>query len=591
MEIKDRFFAEKNHAHNEESFRFLAENIQDYIVRFDPELVCIYANNSFLQKVNIPHELLVGTNLREFPLFDASQLDYLEKKICITFETGFSYQTQLILEEEDDTTTYLDLKIVPEKNSDDNPISALCVFRDISSVVIIQKELEQIKYENHINAQKKAESESEKNRNQLKKITDNVPVLIALVDRTYKYIFANKAYEELYRIPLAEIIGSRTIDVIGEEAFNRACPYYEKAFSGETATYENTITNRDGKVVIIKVTYTPYYEEDGITGIIILTQDITNQKEMELKLKQERDFSDTAINSLPGIFYLISIEGRFIRWNQNFEKISEYTPDEIRQMSPLDFFAGQDKDLIEKSIGDVFVKGSAFAEAHFVSKSGNSHPFYFTGILIDIEGKSNLIGVGIDITERKKAEEKILHLAQYDLLTDIPGRSLFFQRLENALKNALANNSIFAIMFIDLDNFKPINDTLGHAVGDFVLQQMAKRMAMCIRTNDTVARIGGDEFVVLLPGLNSREDAGKTASRILKSLNLPLRVGDQTLSISSSIGVVVFPEHGDNENKLVRNADVAMYYAKNSGGNTVMFYDDKMKFDLKNHQNQFRTGD
>ncbi|MBI3523879.1 MAG: diguanylate cyclase [Betaproteobacteria bacterium] len=186
-----------------------------------------------------------------------------------------------------------------------------------------------------------------------------------------------------------------------------------------------------------------------------------------------------------------------------------------------------------------------------------------------------MIGTQADISKRKLVEESIRHLAQHDVLTDLPNRALFFDRLHQALAKARrdkAENPHLALMYIDLDKFKPVNDTLGHAIGDLLLKEVARRMLDCVRESDTVARLGGDEFVVLLPAIETAHDAGVVAEKIRRVLAQPFVISEFSLSISSSIGVAIYPEDGINETQLTRNADDAMYRAKDSGRDNVQFY-------------------
>ena len=167
-------------------------------------------------------------------------------------------------------------------------------------------------------------------------------------------------------------------------------------------------------------------------------------------------------------------------------------------------------------------------------------------------------------------------MARYDVLTDLPNRSLLSDRLQQALSNAKREHSNFALMFIDMDNFKPINDTFGHAIGDKLLARLALRMHQCMRESDTLARIGGDEFVVLLPNAESAHDAKIVADKIRQCIDIPFEVEDYTLNVTVSIGVAMYPDHGENEIELSKNADQAMYYAKQQGRNTVMVYHDNI---------------
>ncbi len=189
-------------------------------------------------------------------------------------------------------------------------------------------------------------------------------------------------------------------------------------------------------------------------------------------------------------------------------------------------------------------------------------------------GHSRALTLAREMTrELRDSETRLRHQAEHDALTDLPNRALFSDHLSHALAQARRNRTRLALMFIDLDRFKPINDTLGHHVGDALLQEVAKRLQHCVRESDIVGRMGGDEFVVLLPVIDGDEDALLVAEKIREALNEPFELGcGQPLSLSSSTGIALFPEHGQDEVQLTKNADAAMYLAKDNGRNQVQLY-------------------
>jgi diguanylate cyclase (GGDEF)-like protein len=193
--------------------------------------------------------------------------------------------------------------------------------------------------------------------------------------------------------------------------------------------------------------------------------------------------------------------------------------------------------------------------------------------------QGNLIGhrgTGRDITDRKSAEARISYLATRDPLTELPNRVLFNDRLEQGIVAARRTGQSLALMFIDLDRFKNINDSLGHQVGDMLLKEVAARMQGCIRKGDTLSRLGGDEFVVTLEGLQQAEDAIQVASKIIKALARPFEIGGHTLNTSCSIGISIFPDDADDDRALMKNADTAMYHAKEKGRNNYQFFSPEM---------------
>jgi diguanylate cyclase (GGDEF)-like protein/PAS domain S-box-containing protein len=185
-------------------------------------------------------------------------------------------------------------------------------------------------------------------------------------------------------------------------------------------------------------------------------------------------------------------------------------------------------------------------------------------------------GVGKDITERVLAEERIQYLAYHDGLTDLPNRSMFGKILNHAIGHARRYDKIVAVLFIDLDRFKNINDTLGHEAGDVLLQEVGRRLKNCVRQSDTVARLGGDEFVVLLDELNKSAEAGTVARKILSSIIRPFHMLGQEFRVTASVGISSYPDDGQDEQSLMKNADIAMYQAKSEGKNNYQFYSAQM---------------
>jgi diguanylate cyclase (GGDEF)-like protein/PAS domain S-box-containing protein len=215
------------------------------------------------------------------------------------------------------------------------------------------------------------------------------------------------------------------------------------------------------------------------------------------------------------------------------------------------------------------------AEFRLLLKDGSIRHIESQGNVVhDASGKvSRVVVVSRDVTERKKIEENLRHLSYHDMLSGLPNRILFSDRLKQAIAAAKRDKiHILSLMFMDLDNFKKINDNFGHAAGDLVLKEVASRIQDCLRESDTAARMGGDEFVVLLPAIESPDDAMIVAEKIRHALYHPIDLGNHGLTVTTSIGIVVYPEHGSEEEALLKNADAAMYHAKESGRDTVCLF-------------------
>jgi len=294
-----------------------------------------------------------------------------------------------------------------------------------------------------------------------------------------------------------------------------------------------------------------------------------------VKAGLEIQLAATVFDASSDAIIITDSDNRIISVNAAFCEITGYSAQEVIGQTPeilnsgrhdAGFYHALWRDLLETGQwnGEVWNRrknGEIFAELLTINAVKN-----YRGEI------SHYVSIFADITEHKQTEEHMRHLAHYDALTNLPNRTLFNDRLGQALINAQRDNGKAAVMFLDLDRFKNINDTLGHGIGDLLLQEVAVRLTGCVRQGDTVSRLGGDEFVVLLPELNDEKDARLVAQKLLNAAAFPMVLGGHELHISASIGISYYPMDGANSEALMKNADVAMYRAKEEGRNNFQFY-------------------
>jgi diguanylate cyclase (GGDEF)-like protein/PAS domain S-box-containing protein len=287
----------------------------------------------------------------------------------------------------------------------------------------------------------------------------------------------------------------------------------------------------------------------------------------------------TFLDQANDLIFSITPDGMFLYTNQAWQKTLGYRLDEsVRQnISEIIDPAIRTKCLAEmrKAIGGERIEP---LEGRLVAKSGEMVEVEGTITCSDRDGKAVWI-ICRDVTARRRVQEQLYHMAHHDLLTGLPNRLFFADRLRQAQALAKRQKQQCAVLFLDLDRFKIINDTLGHAVGDQLLQEVARRLRSCIREVDTVARLGGDEFAVVLVNLHATADAEQVAAKILANLAKPVVVDTHELFITTSIGVSLFPMHGEDADLLIKRADVAMYQAKSLGRNNYQLYDRAMDLD------------
>lgn len=261
-------------------------------------------------------------------------------------------------------------------------------------------------------------------------------------------------------------------------------------------------------------------------------------------------------------------DNRILTVNPAFTHITGYSLEEVVGRNPSLLSSGQQSpEFYRKMWQELNAAGNWNGELWNVRKDGTAYAEWLSiNIIFNDDGSKRLhVALFSDITEKKKADELIWKQANYDHLTHLPNRRLFRDRLEQQLRMAHRNGKAMALLFIDLDHFKTINDTLGHDMGDQLLKAAADRIHACLREMDTVARMGGDEFAVILPQISDAVYAQKIAQSIINALTLPFSIADTTLNISASAGITLCPADGDNAEQLLKNADRAMYAAKRAG--------------------------
>lgn len=273
---------------------------------------------------------------------------------------------------------------------------------------------------------------------------------------------------------------------------------------------------------------------------------------------------------------LVDQEGRIVEVNDRAVEIFGYSRQQLLELLISDLRTEEDKDLSAAQREQLNAEGSLLFETTFLKRDRGTFPAEVSARLIELNGQTYFQGILRDVSERKKAEQQIQFLAHHDSLTGLPNRNLLQDRLNQNLARAQRNHSKSAILFLDFDRFKNINDSLGHSVGDGVLKEVAKRLQACLRKGDTVARVGGDEFIVVLSDLDDITVAAKIAGKIGKMGTKPYHVEGQQFRLTISTGISIYPDDGEDIETLLKNADAAMYHAKNSGRDTHYFYTEDM---------------
>lgn len=309
----------------------------------------------------------------------------------------------------------------------------------------------------------------------------------------------------------------------------------------------------------------------GQDEVLLVVRDISLRKQMEGQLRlsaQVFESSNEAILISDGKHRIISV-------NHRFEEITGYRAAEVLGSEAAILGADSENPSFYRNLHAILLEqGSWQGEASDRRKGGEIYPVWLSISLVrDKRGNPEYhIASFSDITERKQQEAQIEHLAFHDLLTGLPNRRLLIDRIQVAIAQAARDANGLALLFVDLDRFKTINDSLGHQAGDQLLRLVGERLKSWVRSGDTVSRVGGDEFIVLCPNCDSPEDASSLGDKLLGAIAQPYQIGDTELVITASIGIALYPDNGADANSLIGNADVAMYLAKENDRNNYQFY-------------------
>jgi diguanylate cyclase (GGDEF)-like protein/PAS domain S-box-containing protein len=366
-----------------------------------------------------------------------------------------------------------------------------------------------------------------------------------------------------------------------------ACPLHETAASGKPASAEHVHRGPHGEAIYAEIHTSPIFNEHGgVSQVVHVSRNITERKIAEHRILRSQQMMQTILDSMPYGVIIIGRDKKVWSANQAALSLMGYSSEqEVLGMVCTDTLCPADKDNCP--ILDLR-EDLDRSERILLTKNGKRVPILKTVVPVELDGEQVLLEAVIDISERKLSEEKIRLLAYYDSLTGLPNRTFYKELLSRALLAAQRHTKLMAILFIDMDFFKRINDTLGHSNGDLLLQAVAKRLVTCVRKDDSVARseedfsssavsrLGGDEFIVLLNELVHANDAAVVAHRILDDLTSPFTLSGQEVFISASIGISLFPLDGEDPDSLLKNADIAMYHAKEQGRNNFQFFSPSM---------------
>ncbi len=372
------------------------------------------------------------------------------------------------------------------------------------------------------------------------------------------------------------------------------------AVSGETEFTSVSRALRRGALDYIKKPFDPEELLETVRGVLGQQSLLQDHADMQSRLEKSEALHRYIVNSSPDIVFMLDQGGRICFINNKVQSLLGYAPNQLigtpfRTLLDEQDVARGNHAILDTSVSSDNPRTLEVRMKSQGSRKANRH-FEITAFPIDpntwlhpsgardrlASQQARFYGTARDVTERKEAEAFINFQAYHDLLTRLPNRALFKDRLNLAITHARRYGQKLAVMFLDLDRFKVINDSLGHAMGDRLLQAVTRRLESCLRKGDTLSRFGGDEFTLLLPAIHSETDAKQIALKLIDALNTPFRLGEHQVFVGVSIGIAVFPDAGESLDQLIQNADIAMYHVKGRGKGDYCFFSDAMSTDTAN---------
>ena len=423
----------------------------------------------------------------------------------------------------------------------------------------------------------------------LRLIADSVPALMAYYDLPgLRCQFANQGYAAYNGHTTESIIGLTVQEAIGDRAWQAIQPHVDRCSHGERVKYTREQTLPNGEVRMIEVNLIPHFDGAGQQlGSFVLITDITERwrAEREVRQSEERMRKFTEATDEAIVFHR---DGIITDGNEALTRLTGYALPEVVGLSIFNFISPEWRavalDYTRSGREDPY-------EVTIRHKDGHAIPVEVVGKTMPLHHADYRIVVVRDITARKQAQEREAFIALHDSLTQLPNRHFLMEQLSQVLSLARRRHGRVAVLFMNLDHFKTVNDSLGHHAGDQLLRNVAERLRNGVSDADVVARLGGDEFVVVLTDIQTPDDAAMVADKLLAAMHGVFTIDQLPLTISPSIGIALYPEHGHSADQLLRCANAAMHHAKESGRGNRQFYDPSMDasaLDVLRHERLLR---
>jgi diguanylate cyclase (GGDEF)-like protein/PAS domain S-box-containing protein len=522
-------------------YRNLVEATTDSIYMVDRQCRYMYVNPRHCLRLGLPQEDLVGSCYKDFHSPEAT-IDFI-KNVAEVFKKGLSFQRE-----------HYSLRDGNEFLRTFSPVRTAASGEEVIAVAVISKNVTEWKRAEHLYAT----------------LAEKSPIGIFIIQDDH-FQWVNPRFEESVGYKAHEILGLPSLSFVHADDRQLVRMRAVAMLRGENILpYEYRIITKKKDILWYMETVTSI-NFNGRRATLGNQMDITRQKMAEDALRQSEERSHTILDTIADAYYETDLAGNTLMFNDAYLKLLGYTNEETQGINYRQYVDKKSANIAFRIFHQVFKTGKPVKKIEWEinTKKGEKKNMELSVTLVrDVHGKpQGFRGIISDITERHKMDEMIRQQAFYDYLTALPNRTLFYDRLHMGIKRARRDKKMIAVIILDLDRFKEVNDNWGHATGDALLRAVAQRLQEMVRDTDTIARYGGDEFTFILPSINRKEDALLIARKIIKSFKEPFQLAVCNLAVTSSLGMAIYPTHSDDIDTLMKKADTAMYRAKARGRN------------------------
>jgi diguanylate cyclase (GGDEF)-like protein/PAS domain S-box-containing protein len=559
-DVTDIKQAQEQLAAREEELRFFAENIPEAIAYVDLEAGCTFVNNLFLATRGFTRDFALG----KFP--EGAYAPDVFGEVSPHLERvkrGEESSYERLLRLPSGEERWMRVRLTPRRDASGKVQGYYAVSTDIHEIRTAKAEVEDKEW-------------------QLRQVIDSIPTPMCYVDAEARYRYVNDAFLAYIGLAAEDIVGRSVREILGEDRWALMAPYLDRVRDGETLAVERLVRFANGRSRWMVVRLTPRISNGEYLGYYATTSDIHEQKSVEDELRRANAILSAHFDNTPLAVIEWDTDLRISRWSGQAEAIFGWNASETlgRSLNGWRHIYEEDEGAAMRMIQDLIEGRTRHATLLYRNYRKDGSVIWVewhNSALRDASGHViSILSLAQDVSSRIQAEERLQYMATHDGLTGLPNSVLLTDRLEGALARARRARRRVGVMFLDLDHFKDVNDTLGHRVGDGLLKELARRMRGALRESDLLARVSGDEFVVVLEDLPDEGSPERVARMILEEVRRAFFVEGNEIHVSGSLGLALHPEDGTDADTLLKNADAAMYHAKELGRNNFRTFSSEL---------------